>query len=113
MGHIPVRRCLACRRAASRTALVRLAVVGETVTVDRAAREPGRGAYVCRERACLEAALQRGAAALLRALRCQRAEVTVDEDELRRQWSTAADPPRRAEAEAPATSVASASRSVE
>ena len=99
MGHTPVRRCLACRRAAAKPELVRLAVARGTVVVDPPARQPGRGAYVCRERRCLEAALDRGGQALARPLRFQRGQVTVDEEELRKQWSAAAGPSatRRAE----------------
>jgi predicted RNA-binding protein YlxR (DUF448 family) len=34
--------------------------VDGTVVVDPAARLPGRGAYTCRQRTCLERAVQRG-----------------------------------------------------
>lgn len=68
MGY-PTRTCLACRRTGDKPTLVRLAVVGGTVTVDPLARTPGRGAYLCPSRACLEQALRRDGQALRRALR--------------------------------------------
>lgn len=90
MRQVPVRRCLACRRTAGKPQLVRLAVVGEAVVVDPSARQPGRGAYLCHRQECLEAALRRGGTALARSLRQAHGQVTVDEDDIRTQWSTAA-----------------------
>ena len=92
MGKAPVRRCLACRRAVAKPNLVRLAVAGGNVIVDPRARQPGRGAYVCGDSDCLEVALRKDGAALARALRFQRGQVTVDGKDIRRQWSTAAGP---------------------
>jgi uncharacterized protein len=66
--HVPVRTCVGCRERGSKGDLVRLvAVAGGSVRMDLQGSEPGRGAYVHRRRACLEAALSRGA--LARALR--------------------------------------------
>ena len=66
--HIPTRTCVACRQARPQRELTRLVRTESGVRVDERGREPGRGAYLCRERACWERALgQRGA--LDRALR--------------------------------------------
>jgi uncharacterized protein len=67
-AHIPVRTCVGCRERVGKGDLVRIvAVAGGSVRMDLRGSEPGRGAYVHRRRACLEAALSHGA--LARALR--------------------------------------------
>ena len=68
-GHTPERTCVACRRRRPQAELVRLAATPEGVTVDRERRAPGRGAYVCPEADCIDAAGQRGGRVLRRALR--------------------------------------------
>ena len=56
----PIRTCLGCRRARPKTALIRLVRMADgTVVLDRAAALPGRRAYVCTERSCVDRALQR------------------------------------------------------
>lgn len=63
----PYRTCVGCRSKRPQKDLIRLGrSSGGAVEIGSAA--PGRGAYLCRDAACLEAALQRGS--LLRALRC-------------------------------------------
>ena len=86
----PVRRCVACRRRAPKSALVRLVVADRAVTVDPTSAAPGRGAYLCGGRACTDAALRRGGAALRRALRASDTRVTVDLHRLRTAVATAA-----------------------
>ncbi|MGO9248545.1 MAG: YlxR family protein [Solirubrobacteraceae bacterium] len=83
--HVSRRRCVGCGRSAPKSELVRIALdpaAGEgrarNTVLDRDARMPGRGAYLCRDRGsdsptqpaadCLEPALKRGGIA--RALRC-------------------------------------------
>lgn len=67
----PVRTCVGCRSTASRSVLLRLVgseVDGRLVAVpDPAALRPGRGAWVHRDRGCVELAERRKAVA--RALR--------------------------------------------
>ena len=61
-AHVPLRTCVGCRRRRPRQDLVRLvAGAAGAVILDVPAREPGRGAYLCRESgaACLRAALRR------------------------------------------------------
>jgi len=63
----PERTCVACLRKAPRRELLRVARTAQGVQVDVAAREPGRGAYVHRDAACVELALhKRGLARALR-----------------------------------------------
>jgi len=66
---VPLRTCVACRSARPKRELVRLvrANSGEIET-DTTAKKAGRGAYLCRERACWEKALK--SAGLEKALRC-------------------------------------------
>ena len=60
--HIPQRTCIACRRTAAKRELVRVVrgVDGEIV-VDPTGKRAGRGAYICRNRACWDLALKRKA----------------------------------------------------
>jgi predicted RNA-binding protein YlxR (DUF448 family) len=61
-----------CGKSAPKGELARLALADGVLTVDRAQRMPGRGAYVCSD-ACLAVAARRGA--LQRAFRRQ---VSID-----------------------------------
>lgn len=95
----PVRTCVACRRKKEQPALVRLAVAPrasdgggtDAVVVDPERRVPGRGAYVCAHRACIEAALRREGRALVRALRRRPGRATVDVEAIRSGWDAAAE----------------------
>lgn len=59
--NIPQRTCVACRRTAGKRELVRLVRTAEgAVEVDTSGRRAGRGAYLCPNRPCLEAALKGG-----------------------------------------------------
>ncbi|HAA02073.1 MAG TPA: DUF448 domain-containing protein [Syntrophobacteraceae bacterium] len=53
VGHVPIRTCVICRRKAPKSALLRLVVRDRTVMEDPEHIAPGRGAYVCRQPACL------------------------------------------------------------
>ena len=67
-GVAPERTCVGCRAVAPKGALVRVVRTPTgTVVVDAAGSAPGRGAYVHRTAACVEAALRRGG--LARSLR--------------------------------------------
>ena len=51
------RTCVACGRSAQKSELVRFVRTSEqTVRCDPAGRMPGRGAYLCPDRACFETA---------------------------------------------------------
>ncbi len=51
----PQRTCVACGRKAPQGELLRLAVSGDRVLIDPRRQLPGRGAYICPKRECLEA----------------------------------------------------------
>lgn len=53
--HKPQRQCAACRRMFPKSELLRVAVEkgGEPV-VDMTGKMPGRGAYLCRSKKCLQ-----------------------------------------------------------
>ena len=57
--HIPVRQCVACRAARPKRELLRV-VFDQTgaIALDPTGKKPGRGAYICRARACLELAIR-------------------------------------------------------
>ncbi|MCC9187122.1 MAG: YlxR family protein [Mycolicibacterium mageritense] len=68
----PVRTCVGCRKRESAAELLRVVAVSDgngqhVVSVDPAARLPGRGAWLHRDRQCLQVAIRRRAFA--RALR--------------------------------------------
>jgi predicted RNA-binding protein YlxR (DUF448 family) len=60
--HVPQRTCIACRKVDANRGLQRLVRIdGDRVAVDLSGKRPGRGAYLCAERSCWEAALKRQA----------------------------------------------------
>jgi predicted RNA-binding protein YlxR (DUF448 family) len=68
VGAAPERTCVGCRGKAPKAALIRLVRgLDGRVEIDERAVAPGRGAYLHRDRSCVEAALRKGA--LARAMR--------------------------------------------
>jgi len=67
---MPVRTCLFCRQARDKGLLVRFVSHEGVLTVDLKGALPGRGAYTCRARDCVEGALKRKGA-FSRALKTQ------------------------------------------
>ena len=67
----PQRTCVGCRRIAAPSDLVRLVVGPEGVVAGKG--RPGRGAWLCDDPACVDAALAKGG--LARALRIERSAV--------------------------------------
>lgn len=60
--HVPERRCVACRQARAKRELVRVVRTEDgAVVVDATGKQNGRGAYLCRSRACWDQALKRRA----------------------------------------------------
>jgi len=58
--HLPQRTCIACRQIREKKALIRLVRAGnEAVEVDISGKKPGRGAYLCPNKACWEIALKK------------------------------------------------------
>jgi predicted RNA-binding protein YlxR (DUF448 family) len=56
--HVPQRTCVACRTVRPRRDLVRVVRTPEgEVMLDETGKRNGRGAYLCRQRSCLETAL--------------------------------------------------------
>lgn len=57
--HVPQRTCIACRAVRPKRDLVRIVRTPEgAVVVDETGKRNGRGAYLCRQRACWERALE-------------------------------------------------------
>ncbi len=56
--HVPVRTCVACRRAGSKRELIRLVKSSEGVVVDTKVKLPGRGVYLCPNHSCWERGLK-------------------------------------------------------
>ncbi len=58
--HVPQRSCVVCGNKTSKADLMRIvARPGGDVAVDPSGKEPGRGAYVCKDRGCLPEGLKR------------------------------------------------------
>ncbi len=84
----PVRQCVACREKREKSQLVRVVRTPDGVlAVDTRGKMPGRGAYLCKEAACLEKAVR--SRALQRALECEIPQETMEA--LRRQMKEADD----------------------
>jgi predicted RNA-binding protein YlxR (DUF448 family) len=59
---LPLRTCVACRKRREKAELLRWVVSASgTAEPDPEGRRPGRGAYLCRDEACLGRLLTRGA----------------------------------------------------
>lgn len=68
--HVPLRSCIACRKRFPKRDLIRIVRTPEgTIEIDLKGKRSGRGAYLCRNRQCWEAALQ--PRRLSQALKCQ------------------------------------------
>ena len=66
------RRCVFCRKVKPLDELLRVARLGDKVIYDKDKKAQGRGAYVCRDLACIEGAIKhRG---LDRSLKCRVSE---------------------------------------
>jgi predicted RNA-binding protein YlxR (DUF448 family) len=56
--HVPQRTCVVCRTVRPRRDLVRVVRTPEgTVMLDETGKRNGRGAYLCRQRSCIDTAL--------------------------------------------------------
>jgi hypothetical protein len=57
--HVPQRTCIVCRQVQSKRELVRVVrTPDKELVVDESGKRNGRGAYLCRQVACWEAALK-------------------------------------------------------
>ncbi len=57
MKNIPQRTCTVCRKQKNKNELLRIVKNKENIiNVDENGKEPGRGAYICYDRECLEKA---------------------------------------------------------
>lgn len=68
--HVPLRTCIACRQKRSKRELIRVVRTPEgAIEIDPRGKVSGRGAYLCPDPQCWEAALEQGR--LGRALKCR------------------------------------------
>lgn len=58
-GNGPQRTCIGCRKVRPKAELLRFVVLEGALTPDRDGIKQGRGAYLCMDAACLNAALKR------------------------------------------------------
>lgn len=57
---IPKRMCVSCREMKDKKALFRVLAADGSVVYDPTGKMQGRGAYICKDEACLEAAILKG-----------------------------------------------------
>ena len=56
---IPMRMCVGCREMKEKRSLLRVVKSPEgAISFDRVGKAPGRGAYVCKSKACLDRAVK-------------------------------------------------------
>ena len=59
--HRPQRTCIACRKVKDKRELLRIVRTAERrIVVDETGKAQGRGAYLCKQAACWQKALNRG-----------------------------------------------------
>ena len=76
MRHQPERTCIGCRATLSKNEVVRLVAGPESILIDYREKLPGRAAYVCPRRDCIEKALTKDALAKALRLKVRPPEVT-------------------------------------
>ena len=59
--HIPERMCVGCRKMKPKAELFRVVRIGTDAELDEKQNKSGRGAYVCRDAACIETARKKKA----------------------------------------------------
>ena len=56
---IPMRMCVGCREMQEKRSLLRIVKSPEgAISFDRVGKAPGRGAYICRSKECLDKAMK-------------------------------------------------------
>ena len=56
---IPMRMCVGCREMKEKKSLLRIVRSAEgAISFDRVGKAPGRGAYICRAKECLQKAIK-------------------------------------------------------
>lgn len=65
----PIRMCCVCRNRHEKSQLIRVVKYNSEVKLDHDKKLPGRGAYICKSKDCIEAAQKRRA--FERALSCK------------------------------------------
>ena len=56
---IPMRMCVGCREMREKRSLLRIVKSAEgAISFDRVGKAPGRGAYICRSKECLQKAVK-------------------------------------------------------
>ena len=66
---LPMRTCISCRSRRPKSEVLRIVRGPDGLCEDPAQRLPGRGAYLCPDPRCVDAARRRNAGALRRALK--------------------------------------------
>jgi len=57
--HIPERTCVACRKKSAKEEFLKIVKCENSAVIDESGKdENGRGAYVCRNKACIEKAIK-------------------------------------------------------
>ena len=51
---VPMRQCVACRTMKGKRELIRIVKSEDGISVDKTGKKNGRGAYVCKDKNCVE-----------------------------------------------------------
>jgi len=65
---LPLRKCVACNQMFTKSNLYRIVRIGDTCSLDLTYKGQGRGAYICKNKECIDMAAKKKA--LSRALKC-------------------------------------------
>ena len=53
------RRCVACRQTKQQNEMLRIARLNDNYTIDKDQKLDGRGAYICKDRKCIELTIKK------------------------------------------------------
>lgn len=56
--YLPLRTCVACRTIRPKSEMIRVLNVNSTISVDDGTIKTGRGAYICKNEACIKKAMK-------------------------------------------------------
>lgn len=59
--HVPERMCIACRKMAPKSELLKVVLSGDEALADATGKLQGRGAYFCKDIKCIETAQKKKA----------------------------------------------------
>ena len=56
---LPLRKCVACNQMLEKNKMFRIAKTPQGIIIDKTYKAQGRGAYVCKDKKCIELAIKK------------------------------------------------------